>query len=281
MNNKYKSIINNFTNWGTTSDKVKAAIVVGSQARNDYAADEHSDLDIIMFVDDPEYFSTSEDWLNEIGSYHITFTEPTMDGAKERRILFDGNLDVDIVIQPYSLIEAVSGTEAASVLMRGYSILIDKIGLSKKLELLRAMNSASDMPSEYDFINIVNDFWYHTVWTAKKLKRGELWTAKFCMDSYMKRKLLTIIECHARVGNGVEYDTWYGGRFVEQWAEPWVINELRYCFALYNEESIRNALSSTMSLFRTLSKDVAEKLMYHYPISADEYTTACVAEILA
>ena len=281
MNDKFKSIINNFTRWGTTSDKVKAALVVGSQARNDCAADEHSDLDITLFVDDPGYFITSDDWLTEIGTYHVSFIETTMDGAKEKRILFDGNLDVDVVILPYSITETISSTEAASILIRGYSMLVDKIGLSKKLKLLRTMTSTYELPSEYDFTNIVNDFWYHTVWTAKKLKRGELWTAKLCIDSYMKWKLLTIIECHARVWNGVEYDTWYSGRFLEQWAEPWVIKELQSCFALYNKESIRNALSSTMSLFRTLAKGIAEKLMYRYPNSVDEYTTTCVTEILA
>jgi len=87
MNDKFKSITKSFTRWGASSDKVKAALVVGSQARNNCAADEYSDLDIIMFVDDPEYFIASDDWLYEIGTYHVSFIEPTVDGAKEKRIV--------------------------------------------------------------------------------------------------------------------------------------------------------------------------------------------------
>jgi len=45
---------------------------------------------------------------------------------------------------------------------------------------------AAHPPAQDEFLDLINDFWYHTVWTAKKLRRGELWTAQGCSDSYMK-----------------------------------------------------------------------------------------------
>jgi len=57
-------------------------------------------------------------------------------------------------------------------------------------------------PAPAEFLNAVNDFWYHAVWTAKKLRRGELWIAMSCLDSYMKRRLLQMIEWHARATHG-------------------------------------------------------------------------------
>jgi len=126
----------------------------------------------------------------------------------------------------------------------------------------------------------VNDFWFHSVWTAKKLKRGELWTAKFCLDSYMKWKLLSIIEFYSHVKHGLEYKTWYGGRFIEEWSEKWIIDELSFCFSHYNSEDVKTALLATMRLFRSLAVEIANKLNYLYPKKADEYASAWVMSVL-
>jgi hypothetical protein len=32
-------------------------------------------------------------------------------------------------------------------------------------------------PAQSEFLDLVNDLWYHAVWTAKELRRGEMWTA--------------------------------------------------------------------------------------------------------
>ena len=74
--------------------------------------------------------------------------------------------------------------------------------------------------SEAEYLNIVNDFWFHTVWTAKHLRRGELWWAKSCCDGYLKNLLLRMLEFHARATKGPDFDTWMSGRFLETWADP-------------------------------------------------------------
>jgi len=47
--NKYKTIIDKFIHWGKSSDKLYAALMIGSQSRKDHQADEYSDLDINLF----------------------------------------------------------------------------------------------------------------------------------------------------------------------------------------------------------------------------------------
>lgn len=217
MINEFQTIIDNLVRWGESCNNLRAAVIIGSQARQNRHADRYSDLDIILVADEADYFLSSDDWLKNIGSFYVSFVENAIYGAKERRILFDGALDVDFLILPYNIINSI-GREAAVILGRGYRILIDKIGLSNILTPLVSTKKPYRPLTEYDFINLVNDFWYHSVWTAKKLKRGELWTAKFCVDSYMKRKLLSIIEHHAHVTHGLEHDTWHSGRFIEEWA---------------------------------------------------------------
>lgn len=96
----------------------------------------------------------------------------------------------------------------------------------------------------------------------------------------MKGRLLHIIECHAHAGNGLEYDTWYNGRFLEEWAEDWIVKKLARCFAQYEELDIKQALLNTMDLFRRVAVETSDRLSYAYPKEADEYASAWVKRIL-
>lgn len=281
MTERYKDLIDRFTRWGVSSDMVSAALLLGSQARDDKKADEYSDADIMIIVDDPDYFISSDEWLNEIGIFFVSFVENTVGGLKERRVLFDGALDVDFILCPKDTIDSLAKSEVASILSNNCKILIDKIGFKDGIDSFDIGKQSFIMPTEQDFTNTVNDFWYHTVWTAKKLKRGELWTAKFCLDSYMKWKLMSIIECYTHIKHGFAHDTWYSGRFIEKWAEDWIINDLSLCFSHYDKNDMKSALFSTMKLFRSLAIETAEKLGYSYPTKADEYTTEWVTAALS
>jgi aminoglycoside 6-adenylyltransferase len=184
---------------------------------------------------------------------------------------------------PRSLSKQVPQWIAAfsDVARRGVKVLVDKDGIAKPL--LAAVTEAPmpNPPTRNEFLNLVNDFWYHTVWTAKKLRRGELWTAKGCSDSYMKWRLLQMVEWHTRVKNSFEYDTWHGGRFLEKWADPRILDGLRDAFARYDEDDLWRGLLATMDLFRWVAVETAGMLGHTYPSSADEHATELVKDLSA
>jgi aminoglycoside 6-adenylyltransferase len=169
----------------------------------------------------------------------------------------------------------------ADISRRGARVLLDKNGWAAYL-LPTAVEAPSPRPPSPDeFLNAVNDFWYHAVWTTKKFRRGELWVARSCCDSYMKWLLLRMMEWHARATHGWDYDTWHGGRFVERWADPRAVTGLRTAFAHYDEADVARALRATMDLFRWLAVETADRLGYPYPATADERTTELVGTLLA
>jgi len=272
MKDAYQKLVSNIIAWGEICSRLYAAVIIGSHARSDHQADEYSDLDIIMIVDEPDYFLSSDQWLNDIGEYHISFVENTIGGEKERRVLFELSLDVDFIILPQSSIKALTSEEGATILGNGFCVIIDKIGLQDIITPPSQTKQTAILPTEQEFINIVNDFWYHCVWAVKKLQRGELWTAKFCIDYYMKCKLLSIIEHHALAMHGLDYNTWHDGRFIEEWAEKWIIEKLSRCFAYYDKADIKAALHATMDLFRVVAIETAEMLNFKYPQAADQYS---------
>ena len=282
----YEKLIERFVAWAQDRPDIRLAIVLGSRARVEPPADEWSDLDLLLVVADPEPYLTNLDWLKNLGDVRIAFLEPTpMGDGMACRVLFHGGLDVDFAIvasaQTEQGIQHDSHSEIAQLLGRGMRVLLDRDYRAPPVDTTSSVESgSSSLPTQSEFTETANDFWYHAVWTAKKLRRGEMWTAMMCCDVYMKRLLLRAIECHARILNGRGFDTWYDGRFLENWADPRVVVGLRGAFARYARDDIRDALLATMDLFRWVEKEVAERLGYTYPTLADEYATGLVSELL-
>jgi aminoglycoside 6-adenylyltransferase len=111
--------------------------------------------------------------------------------------------------------------QVANVVARGIRILIDKDSMLTKLQsLVDTMEKpAPKKPTPHEFLELVSDFLYHAIFTAKHLKRGELWWTVDCLDCRLQN-LKTMIEWHALAVHGGQYDTWFRGRFLEEWAEP-------------------------------------------------------------
>lgn len=296
-----------FVAWAKTREDIRGAVVVGSRARIDHPADEWADLDIIIFATRPSRYVRSSRWLRNIGVPVLTFIQPDARGrGMERRVLFDEGMDVDFAIMasgrarqaapflrllgrfpgilgtlPFGIGERIREDieNGAEVFGRGVRVLVDKDGIARHLPRLAEYRRPARAPDRALFEQAAADFWYHVLWTAKKLRRGELWVAKACCDSHLKGLLLQMIEWQARTAKGEDYDTWHEGRFLEEWAAPDILAQLEGTFAHYEEDDIWRALLATMDLFRRLAHGTAKLLGLEYPLGGDAEVSRLVAEL--
>lgn len=261
--------MNNLIKYGQTSELIKAEVLIGSQARQFNLADEYSDIDIIVFVTDIDYFINSDEWINYLGKHYISFVEKTVAGGMERRIIFENYLDVDLIFLNAEDLNRMY--EVSEIVSRAYKILLDKGGFTNIIQDAAKALKVFSKPSEKEFQNLINEFWFHVIWAGKKVKRGELWVAINCVNGYMKAILLKMIEYYSHALHGENYETWHNGRFIEQWAESWVVNEFHNIYAKYADKDIITALTATMVLFRKLSVETGNKWNYQYPDIGDKY----------
>jgi aminoglycoside 6-adenylyltransferase len=201
--------------WAASRAGVGGAVLVGSQARSEIPADEYSDVDVVIFADDPAALLADTPWLWTFGEPLLTFLEPTaVGGQTERRVLFDDGREVDFAVFPTDGLAALAGDPGAtSTLARGYRILHDELGLVGRLGGL----SPPEVEAR-DLAEIGQDFWYHAIWTAKKWRRGEAIVARSCLELHLKALLLEADRLRVRG------DTWHGTRFAEMWAAPEVVD---------------------------------------------------------
>jgi aminoglycoside 6-adenylyltransferase len=174
--------------------------------------------------------------------------------------MYETGEDVDFPLIPVTALERLEQSEnAAALLARGYRVLVDKIALADRLR--RAAERAADgfPPTQRDLAELAGDFWYHALWTAKKLRRGEVFIAKECLDAYLKSRLVTLLGWHAKSVDPA-VDTWHGGRFLERWADPGALAALESAYARYDLRDVARALWATIDLWQGLEEETARRL---------------------
>jgi aminoglycoside 6-adenylyltransferase len=281
----YDSIIERCAALAQSRDDIRGLIVLGSRARTDRPADEWSDLDLVIITTEPQRYLEDRGWLSAFGPYWAAFVErQATDTGYELRVLFDGALDVDFIPVPLEMMLMPADQwppDVVTIFRRGYRIVLDKDDFSSRIAELFQLNpalSAITLPDEQQFLALWNDYFYHAVWVAKKLRRGELWTAKLSLDTGMKWQLLHLIEWHAKTQHGAEYDIWHNGRFLEKWADPRILEELRRAYAHYDERDLWQALFGSLDLYRWVAREVADHLSFTYPLDSDQQITHWIAQ---
>jgi aminoglycoside 6-adenylyltransferase len=274
FNELFVNIIPKITAWAQADENIRCILLVGSRARTDQLADEWADLDIILLAGDVGRLIDGNDWLDQIAPHWLTFVERTGDGSGwERRVMFNGGADVEFVPIPMSVFhdllrKADPPPGLVDLIRRGYRVIVDKENILTAIQALAIHAHQPQTPTQAEYVNLVHDFWYHTVWTAKHLRRGELWWAKGCCDSYLKERLRQMMEWHTQATRPGT-DTWMRGRFLEDWVDLRVLSALPETFAHYDTEEVWKALIASMDLFRWLAMETAEIQEFVYPREGD------------
>ncbi len=281
---RYGAIVERFRAWAAEDPAVRGALIVGSQARTQEPADEWSDLDIVIFHTEPERLVAATDWVGRFGEVAVTMVEETaVLGGRERRVFYADGRDVDFAVFPAAALEFVPHVpEGQAILARGFAVLIDKDGHLSAINgpPPRPARAEPPIPGEAEFRAVVSDFWYHVQWVAKKLRRGELWTAKMGSDAYLKQRLLRVIEWQTALRRPGAVDTWHDGRFLDRWAEADVRARLPGTFARYERADLARGLGETERLFSDLAREIAERCHWQYPDFEETAVRAYVGRTL-
>lgn len=103
--------------WSREEKNIHAAIILGSQVRDEFKGDEWSDLDVLLLVDNPQVFLQTDTWLAFLGEIVCVIVEETnLDWVhltwSVKRVLFTDNRTMQellartadtfaLIIQPY------------------------------------------------------------------------------------------------------------------------------------------------------------------------------------
>lgn len=277
----YEELETRITTWAATQPAVRAVIVIGSRARR--TPDRWSDLDLLVFTTDQARYASDPAWLSTFGIIWVTYSEPTAAGDPEWYAVYEGGLKIDAVLMPIEdgeqdLEAVVRQFDDWDAFRRGAFVLYDRFGDPRAFA--PKPPRAHHPPTAAEFANVVSGFLMAALTTTKFVARGDFWRAQHWFANDLRPHLLHLIEWHAQAAlPGV--DTWYSGRFMENWADPRVIAALPQVFPTFERDSLKESLLALLDLVRWLASETADKLGFGYPLATHDQIKALVMDILS
>ena len=258
--NSYEIITNSILEWAKQHENIRAVILIGSRARTSEKADKWSDLDLVVIAEDISEYIQTTSWIHEFGTPLLIFTETAFDESYERRVLYEGFLDVDFAFSdPAGCKTSLEFEGVRDIYRRGYRVLLDKDDWSSCIDRACKVSQRHDISPQM-ILNEIHDYWYHCVWTAMN-----------CLNCYMKTKLLRMLEHMTTLSGEQTIDTWHNGRFLEKWADPSIVHRLQGSFSDYNRQALTLALQHQMEVYHDMASHVAARQGISYP--TDEIQT--------
>jgi len=226
----YKQLEEAIRIWAEDQEIVRALAVIGSRARADHAADAWSDLDFIFFVTDLQEIAQDSSWLNTFGQVVLKVLQRTGAGDPEWLVLYGGGLKVDFVlaVAKRSFPEDLFGPRFGIVSRRGARILVDKENARPEQFSVEFAGQGKPEPAEFE--TALQLFWMTAHRAAAMIGRGDLWRARQIMDVALRRQLTQLLAWHAQARGGAGLDTWYDGRFMNDWVDPRALAALPQLF---------------------------------------------------
>lgn len=274
----FEQISQNFVKWANAQEDIRAAIIVGSRARTNPPPDEWSDLDIMIYAHQPEQYLENTQWLSEIGQVWIEFQSQTAGGEREILALFESGCNVDFVINPIErLQQIVENGRIPEGHWRGARILLDKDNLAEKTIPPAFRPPTRHLPSKDEFYWLVKAFWYTCHYTAKQIRRRDLWLVKI-RDGNLKEATMQMLVWHT-LAHQPEMDTWHMGRFYQHWADPRAVKAMNEIFGHFDVVDSWRALFATMELFSWVGRETAKQLNYSYQARIETLMMGLVQEL--
>jgi aminoglycoside 6-adenylyltransferase len=259
--------------WAILNPDLQLALVVGSRARLQPPADEWSDLDLILFFEDPSPWAGQRAWLEAFGEIELAYRDAIGAGDIEWLVLYASGLKADFLVarfpphiqNPDERQDYLLHGPFSEVLPFGVRLLVDKrvefADLSQKVKRIEAVA----LPDEEHYLTCLHRFWMDCTRVAKFLQRGDLWRAKMLCDCTMKQQMLTLLELLALAEGTSPGQIWYGGRNLAAWANAQALEALPATFGRYETADLWRALQASMHLFQRLAQECGHRLGYPFP----------------
>ena len=272
-------MIEKLTSWAKTQPDIRAAILTSSRANPHSAIDAFSDFDVILIVTKLSAFVPTDEWLRQLGNPLTIFRDKTrsMFGVEKcnRLVLYTSGEKIDFSLWPTSILKAVLEQETLpEELDVGYQVLLDKDGLTGELREPTFRAHIPKRPTQSEFTDLVEEFWWESTNVAKHLWRDDLLPAKYNLDYMMKHYMLRkMIEWRIEVEHNWSLKPGAYGKGLKKLLEPNTWSALESTYVGASLEDNWNALFRTGDLFRVTATAVGHALGYPYPEELDSRVT--------
>lgn len=246
-------------------EKIRVVTIEGSRTNVNVPKDEFQDFDITFFVTDMNSFLSNDEWLACFGKILILQKPenmvlfPSEEEGFSYLMMFDDYLKMDLTLLPLE--------EWNEYLLREplAEILLDKDGIVKVNVVPSDESFHVKKPTEREFDDCCNEFWFVTTYVVKGLCRKEILFANHHMDQILRRELLRMISWKVGIETNFSLSVGKHYKYLDQYVSKELWDKLLSTYVIDSYENVWKSLLTCNELFRRVSREVAEKLKFFYP----------------
>lgn len=261
--------------------RIRAVILNGSRVNPAAPPDIFQDYDIVYVVTEIESFVEDRAWPDRFGRRMIMQRPdesqlfPT--GAHPSYGLLmqfaDGNR-IDLTLFPVDKLHEME-TDSLSVL------LLDKDDIIEPFPPPSEAGYLPTPPTQKEFSDCCNEFWWVGTYVAKGLWREEIVYAKAMQDRYVRPMLERMLVWHIGIGTDFARNPGKFGKYFQHYLTPELWEQLEATYAGADYEHTWDSLEAMAELFSTTARSVADHFGFEYARDEEENVRAHLKHVRA
>jgi aminoglycoside 6-adenylyltransferase len=244
-------------------DRIRAVLLNGSRANPTISKDIFQDYDIVYVVRNMSEFLANHNWIDVFGERLIlqlpeemTFGEKD-DHAFHYLMLFKDGNRIDLTLFPVDKLE-VYEPDSLTVL------LLDKDNLFKNLPPPGEEDYLIRPPTQKEFSDCCNEFWWVSTYVAKGLRRKEIIYAKEMLEIPVRSMFLKIIEWYIGIKTNFSVSPGHAGKRMKYHISPELYNKILSTYPDSSISNIWNSLFTMTNVFSDLANNIAQVMHFNY-----------------
>jgi len=258
-------IKNLIVHFAANDERIRTVLLNGSRANPNIEPDKLQDFDILFIVKNFESFVRDHSWTNFLGDKLIWQLPDEMGyvgevnkiGFSYLMILKDGNR-IDLTIFPIEQVVANYREDSLTV------VWLDKDGLFPKEKNPSDKNYYVSRPTEKEFLETCNEFWWVSTYVAKGLLRNEIIYAKEMLETVVRLIFMKIIAWKIGSENSFSVSIGKAGKYVNRYLAASDFNKLMATYSDRNIEDNWKSLFIMIDLFGQFAEELSIKLKFTY-----------------
>jgi len=262
-----EEIKNIILDFARNDHRVRAVLLNGSRANHTLTPDGIQDFDITYVVDQMDSFLSDHDWTAVFGNKLVWQLPDEMelyDSAQKISDSFhylmlfkDGNR-IDLSLFPRTKIGTDFIPDSLTI------VWLDKDNLFERTEPPTDRDYFIKRPSEKEFRDTSNEFWWVCTYVAKGLIRTNILYAKTVMEGPVRKMLLKMTEWFIGCNTAFSVSAGVDGKYIKPYLSDAGYDMLLKTYPDEKSRNIWNALFLMTDIFKTFAHHIAEKLNFIY-----------------
>jgi aminoglycoside 6-adenylyltransferase len=255
------AVIEALKKWATFTENVRAVVLTSSRSgKTNAPMDQFSDYDVVVYTNSLNTYRDDE-WLSFFGSVLVKWPlKPESEFGPNwltRLVVFENRLRIDFQI--------TTKTTPPRDFDLGYMVVVDKDGFTKNFPESTKTEHLIKKPTEQEFLEIVNGFFWDATYVPKYLYRDDLFYTAYMFDVDLRfSHLEKMIEWYIGSQNDWNVNTNVHGRLFPQYIEQNKWQEIKETFASADRNERWKAFFKMVEVFTSFARFVASKCDYSY-----------------